>query len=227
MIHRIKGDNEFKHYAKKHAGISSNALDSYEKAIVENIAPYVIEEREMRVTQIDVFSRLMKDRIMWINTGINSDMACIVQAQLMFLDNISNDDITMHISSGGGGIAAGLSIIDVMDYIKSDVATVNTETCASMGAVLLAAGKKGKRSSLRFSRTMIHQSSGGSQGTFADATIQYNEWIKINKILYGLLAKYSGKKVPQVIKDADRDLWLSADEAKAYGLIDNIIITKK
>lgn len=226
MYHKVKG-NEFKDYALKHAGLSSMKLDRYEKTTIENIAPYVIEEREMRVTQIDIFSRLMKDRIMWINSGINSDMASIVQAQLMFLDDVSNADITLHISSGGGGVSAGLSIIDVMDYIKSDVVTVNTETCASMGAVLLAAGTKGKRSSLRFSRTMIHQSSGGTQGTFTDAEIQRGEWVKINEILYSLLAKYTGKKIPQIIKDANRDLWLSAEEAKKYGLIDNVIVSKK
>jgi ATP-dependent Clp protease protease subunit len=190
------------------------------------MTPYILEERELRATQMDIFSRLMMDRIIWIAGGIGEMTGVIVQAQLMFLDNTDDKDITMHIDSPGGYVKAGLGIVDVMDYIKSDIITVNTGMAASMGSVLLAAGTKGKRSSLRFSRTMLHQSSGGAVGNIQDARISMDEWEKTNKLLFELLGKYCGKTAKRVEKDAARDLWLSADEALKYKLIDEVIKTK-
>tara|TARA_R110000751_G_scaffold213388_2_gene316956 strand:- start:333 stop:842 length:510 start_codon:yes stop_codon:yes gene_type:complete len=169
----------------------------------------------------------MMDRIIWIAGGIGEMTGVIVQAQLMFLDNTDDKDITMHIDSPGGYVKAGLGIVDVMDYIKSDIITVNTGMAASMGSVLLAAGTKGKRSSLRFSRTMLHQSSGGAVGNIQDARISMDEWEKTNKLLFELLGKYCGKTAKRVEKDAARDLWLSADEALNYKLIDEVIKTKQ
>jgi ATP-dependent Clp protease protease subunit len=154
-------------------------------------------------------------------------MSTVVQAQLMFLDSSDNTDITMHIDSPGGSVKSGLSIVDVMDYIKCDIRTVNTGMAASMGSVLLGAGTKGKRSSLRFSRTMLHQTSGGAGGNIQDARINFQEWEKINKILFELLGKYCDKTAEQVEQDASRDFWLSATEAVEYGIIDEVVTTKK
>tara|TARA_R110001583_G_scaffold3173_2_gene20744 strand:+ start:20231 stop:20887 length:657 start_codon:yes stop_codon:yes gene_type:complete len=213
---------EFERYATGHLGISSLKLHDYQNSMT----PYILEERELRATQMDIFSRLMMDRIIWIAGGIGEMTGVIVQAQLMFLDNTDDKDITMHIDSPGGYVKAGLGIVDVMDYIKSDIITVNTGMAASMGSVLLAAGTKGKRSSLRFSRTMLHQSSGGAVGNIQDARISMDEWEKTNKLLFELLGKYCGKTAKRVEKDAARDLWLSADEALKYKLIDEVIKTK-
>jgi ATP-dependent Clp protease protease subunit len=154
-------------------------------------------------------------------------MSTIVQAQLMFLDSTDKTDITMHIDSPGGSVKSGLSMVDVMEYISCDIRTVNTGMAASMGSVLLGAGTKGKRSSLRFSQTMLHQSSGGAVGNIQDAEISMREWRKVNKILFDLLGSYCGKPAEQVMQDASRDLWLSADEALEYGIIDEIVKTKK
>jgi ATP-dependent Clp protease protease subunit len=213
---------EFESYATRHLGISSLKLHDYQNSMT----PYILEERELRATQMDIFSRLMMDRIIWIAGGISEMTGIIVQAQLMFLDNTDDKDITMHIDSPGGYVKAGLGIIDVMDYINADIITVNTGMAASMGSVLLAAGTKGKRSSLRFSKTMLHQSSGGAIGNIQDARISMNEWEKTNKILFELLGKYCGKTAKRVEKDAARDLWLDADEALKYKLIDEVIKTK-
>lgn len=215
--------SEFEKYAIMDKGISSSNLHRVEASMT----PYVLEEREMRVTQIDIFSRLQMDRIIWIAHPIEEIMASIVQAQLMFLDNLEVGDIRLHISSGGGAVSSGLAIISVMEYINSDIATINTEMCASMAAVLLAAGTKGKRSSLRFSRTMIHQVSGGNQGTIQDLKISYKEAEKYNDLLFELLAGYTGKTSDEVKRDADRDLWLNPEEAIEYGLIDLVIPSKK
>ena len=214
---------EFERYATGHLGISSLKLHDYQNSMT----PYILEERELRATQMDIFSRLMMDRIIWIAGGIGEMTGVIVQAQLMFLDNTDDKDITMHIDSPGGYVKAGLGIVDVMDYIKCDIITVNTGMAASMGSVLLAAGTKGKRSSLRFSRTMLHQSSGGAVGNIQDARISMDEWEKTNKLLFELLGKYCGKTAKRVEKDAARDLWLSADEALNYKLIDEVIKTKQ
>ena len=195
--------------------------------IESSMTPYILEEREMRATQIDIFSRLMRDRILWVAGQVDDRMSTIVQAQLMFLDNTDKADIIMHIDSGGGSVKSGLSMVDVVTYIACDIRTVNTGMAASMGSVLLGAGTKGKRSSLRFSRTMLHQSSGGFHGNIQDAEIDMKEWTKINKTLFDLLGEYCGKSAKQVMKDASRDLWLDSQEALDYGIIDEIVKTKK
>jgi ATP-dependent Clp protease protease subunit len=181
----------------------------------------------MRATQIDIFSRLLRDRILWVAGVVDDRMSTVVQAQLMFLDNTDKTDITMHIDSGGGSVKSGLSMVDVMNYIACDIRTVNTGMAASMGSVLLGAGTKGKRSSLRFSRTMLHQSSGGFRGNIQDAEIDMKEWSKINKTLFDLLGEYCNKSAKQVMKDASRDLWLDSQESLDYGIIDEIVKTKK
>ena len=191
------------------------------------MTPYILEEREMRVTQMDIFSRLMRDRLLWVAGPVNDNMSTIVQAQLMFLDSTDKADITMHIDSPGGSVKSGLSMVDVMEYINCDIRTVNTGMAASMGSVLLGAGTKGKRSSLRFSITMLHQTSGGAGGNIQDARINMIEWEKTNKIIFDLLGSYCGKTAEQVTLDATRDLWLSADEALEYGIIDEVVKTKK
>jgi ATP-dependent Clp protease, protease subunit len=217
--------NSFGLYAKDHK-ISSLDLHRFNTNIESNLTPYVLEERQMNVTQMDVFSRLMLERIIWVAGEVNDHMSTIVQAQLMFLDSLDSTDITMHIDSPGGSVKSGLSMVDVMDYISSDIRTINTGMAASMGSVLLGAGTKGKRGSLRFSRTMLHQSSGGAGGNIQDARITMIEWEKINNTLFELLGGYCGKDAETVKNDASRDLWLSADDALAYGIIDEIVKKK-
>jgi ATP-dependent Clp protease protease subunit len=218
---------DFKNYYVKHLGKGSIDLDFYSNRVTSSMTPYILEEREMRATQMDIFSRLMRDRILWAAGTVNDEMSNIVQAQLMYLDNTDNADITIHLDTGGGSIKSGLSMIDVIDYIKCDVRTVNVGMCASMGAVLLGAGTKGKRSSMRSSRTMIHQSSSGFQGTYADAKVNFEEWTKINDTIFNLLGEYCGKSSDQIKIDADRDLWFSSKETLDYGLIDEIITKRK
>lgn len=219
--------NEFKSYYVNHLGKPSSHLDYFEKNVSASMTPYILEEREMRATQIDIFSRLMRDRLIWVAGPVEDRMSTIIQAQLMFLDSSDTSDVTLHIDSPGGSVKAGLSIVDVMDYIKCDVATVNTGMAASMGSILLGAGTKGKRSSLRFSKTMLHQSSGGAVGNIQDAEITMKEWQKTNDILFNLLGQYCGKD-PEVVKtDASRDLWLDANESLTYGIIDKVIVSKK
>jgi ATP-dependent Clp protease protease subunit len=218
---------EFQAYYTKHLGKPSSHLDYFSQQIESSMTPYILEEREMRATQMDIFSRLMRDRLLWVAGPVNDRMSTIVQAQLMFLDSSDKSDITMHIDSPGGSVKSGLSMVDVMEYISCDIRTVNTGMAASMGSVLLGAGTKGKRSSLRFSKTMLHQSSGGAYGNIQDARINMIEWEKTNKILFDLLGSYCGKTTEQVTLDATRDLWLSADEALEYGIIDEIVKTKK
>ena len=218
---------EFQNYYTQHLGKPSLHLDYFSQQIESSMTPYILEEREMRVTQMDIFSRLMRDRLLWVAGPVNDNMSTIVQAQLMFLDSTDKTDITMHIDSPGGSVKSGLSMVDVMEYITCDIRTVNTGMAASMGSVLLGAGTKGKRSSLRFSKTMLHQSSGGAYGNIQDARINMIEWEKTNKILFDLLGSYCGKTAEQVTLDATRDLWLSADEALEYGIIDEVVKTKK
>ena len=218
---------EFQSYYTQHLGKPSSHLDYFSQQIESSMTPYILEEREMRVTQMDIFSRLMRDRVLWVAGPVNDNMSTIVQAQLMFLDSTDKADITMHIDSPGGSVKSGLSMVDVMEYINCDIRTVNTGMAASMGSVLLGAGTKGKRSSLRFSRTMLHQTSGGAGGNIQDARINMIEWEKTNKILFDLLGSYCGKTAEQVTLDATRDLWLSADEALEYGIIDEVVKTKK
>lgn len=208
-------------------GLSSMNLHYFEQQVENSLTPYILEEREMRATQIDIFSRLMRDRILWVAGPVNDNMSTIVQAQLMYLDSADNLPITMHIDSPGGSVKSGLSMVDVMQYIKSDIITVNTGMAASMGSVLLGAGTKGKRSSLRFSKTMLHQTSGGAGGNIQDARINFVEWEKVNKILFELLGEFCGKPAEVVEKDSTRDFWLSAQEAVEYGIIDEVISRKK
>jgi ATP-dependent Clp protease protease subunit len=219
--------NDFVKYAMSDYGLSSMNLHYFEQQVENSLTPYILEEREMRATQIDIFSRLMRDRILWVAGPVNDNMSTIVQAQLMYLDSVDNMPITMHIDSPGGSVKSGLSMVDVMQYIKSDIITVNTGMAASMGSVLLGAGTKGKRSSLRFSKTMLHQTSGGAGGNIQDARINFVEWEKVNKILFELLGEFCGKPAEVVEKDSTRDFWLSAQEAVEYGIIDEVISRKK
>ena len=210
---------EFEKYLKSDYDITSTSLYDYKNSMT----PMVIEEREMRAVSMSVFDRLMMERIIWCAGPVNDRMSTIVQAQLMFLDSIGVEDITLHVDTPGGSVKSGLGIVDVMDYIKCDIATVNTGMAASMGSILLGAGTKGKRSSLRFSKTMLHQSSGGAIGNIQDARITMGEWEKTNDILFKLLGEYTGKTAKQVMKDSTRDKWLTAKEALDYGIIDEVI----
>jgi ATP-dependent Clp protease protease subunit len=225
--------NEFKKYATKHKNISGSKLHYWEKQqnhIIDtqaSLTPYILEEREMRATQIDIFSRLLMDRIIWVNGTVNDHMSTIVQAQLMFLDNFDVRDIIMHVDSPGGSVKSGLSIVDVMNYISSDISTINTGMAASMGSILLGAGTKGKRHTLKYSRVMLHQVSSGAEGTLADMMISLKEAEKYNDLLFGLLGEYCNKDPKQIMKDAQRDLWLSSEEAIKYGIVDTLITTKK
>jgi len=218
---------DFQNYYVNHLGKGSLDLHYFGSQIESSMTPYILEEREMRVTQMDIFSRLMRDRLLWVAGPVNDNMSTVVQAQLMFLDSTDKTDITMHIDSPGGSVKSGLSMVDVMQYISCDIRTVNTGMAASMGSVLLGAGTKGKRSSLRFSKTMLHQTSGGAGGNIQDARINFIEWEKTNKILFELLGEFCGKSAEQVTEDAARDFWLSADEAVDYGIIDEVVKTKK
>jgi len=218
---------EFEKYAMSDHGVSSLNMHYAKKQLENSMTPYILEERELRATQMDIFSRLMMDRLLWVAGPVNDNMSTVVQAQLMFLDSVDNRDITMHIDSPGGSVKSGLSMVDVMDYINSDIKTVNTGMAASMGSVLLGAGTKGKRSSLRHSTTMLHQSSGGFSGNIQDAEIDWKNWQDVNKELFVLLGEYCGKKPERVMKDATRDFWLNAEEAKKYGIIDEVIGGKR
>lgn len=214
---------EFGKYAMSDHNVSSLNLHYYQKQIEGSMTPYILEERQLRATQMDIFSRLMMDRLLWVAGGVDDNMSTIVQAQLMFLDSVNKDDITMHIDSPGGSVKSGLSMVDVMEYIKCDIVTVNTGMAASMGSVLLGAGTKGKRKSLRHSRVMLHQSSGGFRGNIQDAEIDWKEWQLVNEELFILLGSYCNKTPEQVKEDASRDFWLSANEAVEYGIIDSIV----
>jgi len=221
----MKEGTEFRKYATKHMGINSTFVDHY---IESSLTPYIIEERSLNMTQMDVFSRLMMDRIIFLGTGINDQVANIINAQLLFLESVdAKKDIQIYLNSPGGSVYAGLGIYDTMQYIRPDVATICTGMAASMGSVLLGAGKKGMRSSLKHSRTMLHQSSGGAGGNIQDARITFDEWEKVNSELFNLLGSYCGKEPKKVMKDASRDLWLSADEALKYGIIDEVIKPKQ
>ena len=223
----LNQSTEFNRFAKSEHNVSSSKLDYYAKQVQGSMTTYILEERELRATQLDIFSRLMMDRLLWVAGEVNDNMSTIVQAQLMFLDSIGVEDITMHIDSPGGSVKSGLSMVDVMDYIKSDIKTVNTGMAASMGSVLLGAGTKGKRASLRFSTTMLHQSSGGFSGNIQDAEIDWAEWQKVNGILFELLGEYCGKDAEQVKQDATRDFWLDSKQALDYGIIDMIVKNNK
>ena len=214
---------EFKKFATKHQGISSMYYDS----LVSSVTPYIIEERQLNVAQMDVFSRLMMDRIIFLGTAIDDYVANIIQAQLLFLESVDNSkDISIYINSPGGSVYAGLGMYDTMQFIKPDVATICTGMAASMGAVLMCAGEKGKRSALPHSRVMIHQPLGGAQGQASDIEITAREIMKLKDELYQIISKHSGQTFEKVNEDSDRDYWMKAEEAKAYGMIDEILIRK-
>jgi len=210
---------EFKKYATKHLGLNENLVDS----VTSGLTPYILEEREMRATQIDVFSRLMRDRIIWVSGVVDQHMSDIVQAQLLFLDSTEKKDISLYINSPGGSVLCGLGIVDLMNYIKSDIATINIGMCASMGSVLLSSGTKGKRSSLIYSKVMTHQVSHGTQGNVQDTRINQMEAEKYNYILFKMLAKNCGKTFDEVLEFSRRDRWYNSDEALKFGLIDEVI----
>jgi Protease subunit of ATP-dependent Clp proteases len=219
---------EFEKYAIKHRGISSLALHRASNIYSSYINPMIIEERQLNVAQMDVFSRLMMDRIIFLGCPIDDDVANIIQAQLLFLDsNGSDSDIMLYINSPGGVVYAGLGIYDTMQTIQSDVATICTGMAASMASVLLCAGAKGKRSALPHSRVMIHQPLGGAEGQASDIEITAREILKLKSELYDIISLHSGKPLEDITRDADRDFWMTAEEAKNYGMIDEIVTKGK
>ncbi|MEL6141318.1 MAG: ATP-dependent Clp protease proteolytic subunit [Bacteroidota bacterium] len=227
--------NEFMKYATKHLGMSSMHLEKYAQLTggmaapnINALSPNVIEEREMRVAVLDVFSRLMMDRIIFLGVPVDSYVSNIVQAQLLFLESIDpKRDIQMFINSPGGSVIDGMGMYDTMQYVTPDVATICTGLAASMSAVLLAAGHEGKRSILPHARVMIHQPSGGMQGQFSDMEINYRLISKLREELYTILADHTGKSFEDIEKDSDRDNWMTSAEAKEYGLVDEVLSRKK
>jgi len=215
---------EFKKFATQHRGVSSTYYDK----IISSMTPYIMEERQLNVTQMDVFSRLMMDRIIFLGTDVNSHVANIIQAQLLFLESLdASKDIQIYINSPGGEVYSGLGIYDTMQFIKPEVATICTGMAASMAAVLLCAGAKGKRSALPHSRVMIHQPLGGAQGQASDIEITAREILKIKEELALIIARHSGKSTEEVIRTGDRDYWMIASEAKDFGMIDEVLIRQK
>ncbi|MBQ6962769.1 MAG: ATP-dependent Clp endopeptidase proteolytic subunit ClpP [Paludibacteraceae bacterium] len=221
--------NDFRDFATKHLGLNGLALDQYTSKITNSyISPSILEERQLNVTQMDVFSRLMMDRIIFLGTEVDDYSANVIQAQLLYLDSADpGKDISIYINSPGGSVYAGLGIYDTMQYISSDVATICTGMAASMAAVLLVAGEKGKRAALKHSRVMIHQPMGGAQGQASDIEITAREIQKLKTELYTIISDHSGKPFEQVEKDSDRDHWMTSSEAKEYGMIDNILFREK
>lgn len=230
ILSRIKNrlmdfGKEFMQYAVKDRGLNSMHVGDY---LQSSLTPYIIEERQMNVAQMDVFSRLMMDRIIFLGTGINDQVANIVQAQLLFLESAdSTKDIQIYLNSPGGSVYAGLGIYDTMQLVKPDVATICTGMAASMGAVLLCAGADGKRSALKHSRVMIHQPMSGAQGQASDMEIAVKEVLKMKEELYRIIADHSRQEFEKVEKDSDRDYWMNATEAKDYGMIDEVLDTKR
>ncbi|MBR3871355.1 MAG: ATP-dependent Clp endopeptidase proteolytic subunit ClpP [Paludibacteraceae bacterium] len=218
-------NNEFRNYATKHLGLNSLALDKYMDVTSSYISPTIIEERQLNVAQMDVFSRLMMDRIIFLGTQIDDYTANVIQAQLLYLDSSEpGKDISIYLNSPGGSVYAGLGIYDTMQFISSDVATICTGMAASMAAVLLTAGAKGKRSALQHSRVMIHQPMGGAQGQASDIEITAREIQKLKKELYTIIADHSGNPFERIEKDSDRDYWMTSLEAKEYGMIDEVLV---
>lgn len=219
---------EFRKYAVKGQGISSIVVDKYIDAAITNFTPYIMEERPMNLIQMDVFSRLMKDRIIFLGVPIDDQVANVVVAQLLFLQSTDpSKDVVMYINSPGGSVYAGLAIYDTMQIVSPDVATVCTGLAASMGAVLLCAGAAGKRSGLPHARVMIHQPLGGAQGQASDIEITHREIQKIKKELYEIISKHSGQPYEKIWADADRDYWMMSEEARVYGLIDEVLVPKR
>jgi ATP-dependent Clp protease, protease subunit len=217
--------DDFKKYATKHRGISSLTLHNFTSAYNSYISPTIIEERQLNVASMDVFSRLMMDRIIFLGTPIDDYVANIIQAQLLYLDSADPaKDVQIYFNSPGGSVHAGLGIYDTMQYTSCDVATICTGMAASMAAVLLAAGTTGKRSALKHSRVMIHQPMGGAQGQASDIEITAREILKLKNELYTIIAEHSGNDVKKVEKDSDRDYWMTSEEAKAYGMVDEVLM---
>ncbi|MEM9848364.1 MAG: ATP-dependent Clp protease proteolytic subunit [Bacteroidota bacterium] len=224
--------NEFKKYATKHLGMSTTRVEGYAKYAAQglptNLTPYIIEERQLNATQLDVFSRLMMDRIIFLGTPVMDDVANIIQAQLLFLESTDpKRDVQIFINSPGGSVIAGLGIYDTMQYVSPDVATICTGLSASMGAVLLAAGAAGKRSCLTHSRVMIHQPSGGMQGQVSDMEISYKLIKQMQEELYNILSRHTGQPYEKIEEDSDRDRWLTSKEAMEYGLVDEVLARGK
>ena len=223
----LKSD-EFRKFATKQMGISSLSLHKFESVYASYISPTIIEERQMNIAQMDVFSRLMMDRIIFLGIPIDDYVANIIQAQLLFLESSDpGKDIQIYFNSPGGSVHAGLGIYDTMQYINCNIATICTGMAASMAAVLMTAGTKGKRSALKHSRIMIHQPMGGAQGQASDIEITAREIMKLKRELYEIIAFHSGQTLEKVEKDSDRDYWMTAEEAKEYGMIDEILFRQK
>jgi len=226
-------NQDFFNYATKHLNINSMQLHYWEKlqdklyGVNSSLTPYITEESDRRSIQMDIFSRMQMERIIWVAGVVNDNMSVVTTAQLMWLDTQGNEDITMHIDSPGGSVKSGLSMVDVMNYVSSDIMTINTGMAASMGSVLLGAGTKGKRYSLPHSRVMLHQVSGGAEGVLADMEISLNEAKKYNDELFRMLGEYCDKDSEQVKQDATRDFWMNAQEAVEYGIIDSVIKNKQ
>jgi ATP-dependent Clp protease protease subunit len=221
MSNQNKQGEEFQKFATQHMGIGSNKLNSY----ANYITPNIIEERPMNVASMDVFSRLMMDRIIFLGVPVSDDVANIIQAQMLFLESTDpNSDIYVYVNSPGGGVYPGLGIYDTIQYINPSVHTICTGMAASMGAVLLCAGEAGKRSCLRHSRVMIHQPLGGVQGQAADIEITANEIVKIRRELYQIIADHTGNELEKIENDADRDYWMDSGEAKEYGMVDDVLL---
>ncbi|MBR1516732.1 MAG: ATP-dependent Clp endopeptidase proteolytic subunit ClpP [Bacteroidales bacterium] len=218
---------EFEKYATLHRGISSTTIAKYTSAINNSLTPYIIEERPLNISQLDVFSRLMMDRIIFLGTAIDDYTANVIQAQLLFLESTDSDkDIMVYVNSPGGSVYAGLGIYDTMQYISPKISTICTGLAASMASVLLCAGEKGMRYALPHSRVMIHQPMGGAEGQASDMEITVREIQKLKKELYQIIAHHSGKTYDEVWADSDRDYWMTAEEAKAYGMIDEVLARK-
>ena len=219
---------DFRNFATKHLGVNSMVLDDVVKAQSGYLNPYILEERQLNVTQLDVFSRLMMDRIIFLGTPIDDYTANTLQAQLLYLDSVdSGKDISVYINSPGGSVTAGLGIYDTMQFVNSDIQTICTGMAASMAAVLLVAGKEGKRSALPHSRIMIHQPMGGAQGQASDIEITAREIQKLKKELYTIISDHSHQPFDKVWADSDRDYWMTAEEAKEYGMVDEVLTRKK
>ena len=220
--------NDFRKYATRHLGMDGLVVDDVMKTQAQYLNPYILEERQLNVTQMDVYSRLMMDRIIFLGTQVDDYTANTLQAQLLYLDSVdSGKDISLYINSPGGSVTAGLGIYDTMQFISSDVATICTGMAASMAAVLLVAGTEGKRSALPHSRVMIHQPLGGVQGQASDIEIEAKEILKFKKELYTIISEHSHTPYEKVYQDSDRNYWMTAEEAKAYGMIDEVLIRKK
>ena len=220
-------NNDFRKFATHHLGINGMVLDDVAKVQQQYLNPYILEERQLNVTQLDVFSRLMMDRIIFLGTQIDDYTANVLQAQLLYLDSVDNGkDISIYINSPGGSVTAGLGIYDTMQFISSKVATICTGMAVSMAAVLLVSGEQGKRSALPHSRVMIHQPLGGVQGQASDIEIEAREILKMKKELYTIISNHAHQSFDKVWNDSDRNYWMTAEEAKEYGMIDEVLVRK-